>query len=245
MPNAYDNLLHERWNMDKIIGRFDRVTPICSPGKCYGYQNIAFGLIQPAIEAIQNKSYAQLLQHRIFSPLKMDNASVGLSAFKANSTRAKPHVLLKVKKLANKRKRYTWGTAKATKDFYKVAPAAGVNASITDLGKWLIANLGHNPEVLSPLVLSELTTKRIKTTRELRKRHWRKLLKSTHYGYGWRIYQLQDFPIIFHSGWVEGFRANVGYAPDLGIGFAVLLNAESNAINKISSEFWRQAQKVI
>ena len=47
MPNAYDNLLHENWSMDKIIGRFDRVTPICQPAKCYGYQNIAYGFLQP------------------------------------------------------------------------------------------------------------------------------------------------------------------------------------------------------
>jgi len=251
MPNAYDNLLHENWSMDKIIRRFDRVQPICKPAACYGYQNIAYGFLQPAIEASQAKSYASLLQERVFSPLKMTNASVGYELFVQQENSAKPHILRKRINTGKKDrqgkeiKQYIWRTVKVKNDFYKVAPAAGINASITDLAKWLIANLGHNPEVLSPQLLTELTTPRIRTKKDLRRRFWREYLTDAHYGYGWRIYQFKDYPIIYHSGWVAGFRADIGYSPDLDIGFAVLINAESNAINKISSQFWSQAGSLL
>ncbi len=33
MPKPYDNLLHENWSMDKIIGRFDKLTPDLPTGK--------------------------------------------------------------------------------------------------------------------------------------------------------------------------------------------------------------------
>lgn len=250
MPNAYDNLLHENWSMDKIIGRFDRVTPICEPAKCYGYQNIAYALLEPAIEASQTKSYSTLLQDRIFSPLKMTNASVGINGFLQEENTAKPHILRKRintgKKDSNGKaiKKYLWRTVKVSPDYYKVAPAAGINASITDLAKWLIANLGHNPKVLSPNLLVELTTPRIRTKKDIRRKFWREHLTDAHYGYGWRIYQFDNYPIIYHSGWVAGFRADIGYSPDLDIGFAILINAESNAINKISSQFWSQAELV-
>jgi beta-lactamase class C len=251
MPNAYDNMLHENWSMEKIIGRFDRVAPICQPAKCYGYQNIAYGFLQPAIEASQAKSYPELLQERIFSPLKMDNASVGIDVFLNNKNTAKPHILRKRVKTGKKDRqgndirKYVWRTVNVEPDYYKVATAAGVNASITDLAKWLIANLGHQPEVLSPALLDELTTPRIKTKKDLRRRYWRNHLTSAHYGYGWRIYQIGDHPIIYHSGWVAGFRADIGYSPDLDLGFALLINAESNVINKISSQFWAKAHKMI
>jgi len=75
MPNAYDNLLHENWSMEKIIRRFDRVQPICRPEKCYGYQNIAYGFLEPAIESSQDKNYSTLLHERVFQPLDMSNAS--------------------------------------------------------------------------------------------------------------------------------------------------------------------------
>ena len=249
MPNAYDNLLHENWSMDKIIGRFDRITPICQPEKCYGYQNIAYGLLQPAIEASQEKSYSSLLTERVLSPLKMNNSSIGFEAFQQQKNAAKPHVLRKTV-LTNKRdkqgkrqKKYIWRTVNVEPDFYKVAPSAGVNSSIADLAQWLIANLGYKPDVLSPELISEVTTPRIKTKKDLRRKYWREHLTDAHYGYGWRIYQLEEQKIIYHSGWVEGFRADIGYSPKLGIGFAILINAEANVINQISSKFWSQAYK--
>ena len=249
MPNAYDNLLHENWSMDKITRRFDRVDPICKPDKCYGYQNVAFSFLQPAIEASQSKSYPILLQERIFTPLKMHNASVGIEVFRTDANTAKPHVLRKRIKSGKKDKygddlsRFIWRTVKVAPDFYKVAPAAGVNASITDLAKWLIANLGHKPEVLSKSLIREVTKERIKTKKALRRKIWRDYLTDAHYGYGWRIYRFNDNPIIYHSGWVAGFVAEVGYSPELDLGFAMLINAESNVISKVSSRFWAEAHK--
>jgi beta-lactamase class C len=249
IPNAYDNLLHEDWSMDKIIGRFNRINPICQPEKCYGYQNIIYGLLQPAIEVSQNKRYSTLLEERIFKPLKMKDSSVGIEGFTQQLNTAKPHVLRnasltgKTDEHGNKVKQYTWRKVKVEPDFYNVAPAAGINSSINDLAQWLIANLGHNPKVLSPALINEVTTPRIKTKRDLRRRFWRDYLTDAHYGYGWRIYQLEDTEVIYHSGWVEGFRADIGYSPHSGIGFAILFNAESNAINQISSRFWSQTHK--
>lgn len=247
MPNAYDNLLHENWSMEKIIGRFNRIKPICKPEICYGYQNVAFAFLQPAIEKSQSKSYASLLNERLFSPLNMQNASVGIDVFLQGSNTAKPHVLRKKSKTGKKDKqgnalyKYNWRTVKVKPDYYKVETAAGVNASITDLAKWLIANMGHKPDILSPKLINEVTTTRIKTKKELRRKYWREHLTNAHYGYGWRIYEFKNHPIIYHSGWVAGFVAEVGYAPHLDMGFAVLINAETNVMSKISSDFWSQA----
>lgn len=245
MPNAYDNLLHENWSMEKVISRFDRVTPICKPEQCYGYQNIAYGFLQFAIENSQSKSYASLLQERIFTPLKMTHASVGFQAFINSKNTAKPHVLIKSTKTKKKdsKGRYirknNWHPVKVKPDYYKVAPAAGINASITDLAKWVSANMGNNPKVLTPSLINELTTPRIRTKKDISRRHWKESLKDAHYGYGWRIYQFETSPIIYHSGWVKGFRADIGYSPEHQIGFAMLMNAESNLINELSHEFWK------
>ena len=251
MPNAYDNLLHENWSMEKIIGRFDRIKPICRPALCYGYQNVAFSFIQNAIEASQPKNYQVLLQDRVFKPLKMERASLGIDVFRQGDNTAQPHLLLKRTKSGKKNSKgqpiyhYDWRQSKVTPDFYKVPPAAGVNASISDLAKWLIANMGHKPKVLPPQLLKELTTQRIKTKKDLRRKYWRQHLTNAHYGYGWRIYEFEHKPIIYHSGWVAGFVAEVGYSPYLDMGFALLLNAESNAISKISSKFWLDAHRLI
>lgn len=44
MPNSYDNIINANGKLEKIIPKFSKLTPMCTPGKCYSYQNIAFHL---------------------------------------------------------------------------------------------------------------------------------------------------------------------------------------------------------
>ena len=232
-PNSYDNLINANVKMPKIISKFDELTPMCSPGVCYGYQNVAFSFIQTAIETQTHQDYAELLQRRIFTPLKMGTASVGYDAFQNTKNRAEPHVKTKS----------GFKKVKVKPNYYQLAPAAGVNASISDMSKWLMANLGQNPSVISESVLKDVTTPGIKTTRELRRRDWRAYLDSAHYGKGWRVYEFEGRPLIYHAGWVAGYVAEISYSPELNIGMAMLLNGESRVIAKLSSQYWRDVFK--
>ena len=63
------------------------------------------------------------------------------------------------------------------------------------------------------------------------------LLTDAHYGLGWRVYQLGDRQIAYHSGWVSGYRADIAYSPSDGLGITVLLNAESSSINRLTTQF--------
>ncbi|MCG9730775.1 beta-lactamase family protein [Shewanella sp. Isolate13] len=233
MPNSYDNLINANVDMTKIVSKFDELTPICQPGVCYGYQNIAFSFIQEAIEKESSFTYANFIQKRIFYPLSMSTASVGFDAFLNTSNRAEPHVKTKS----------GYKQVKVKPNYYQLAPAAGVNASINDLSKWLMANLGQNPEVISANIIEDLTTPGVKTTKELRRRDWRPYLDSAYYGKGWRVYEFNGHPLIYHAGWVAGYVAEVSYSPELNIGMAMLLNGESRVIAKLSAEFWRDAFK--
>ncbi|WP_192022731.1 serine hydrolase domain-containing protein [Shewanella sp. WPAGA9] len=231
MPNSYDNLINANVKMDKIINKFSELTPMCSPGVCYGYQNVAFSFIETAIEQQSGMAYEDLLQQKIFSPLDMNTATVGYDAFMARENRAEPHVKTKS------------GFRKVTvkPNYYKLPSAAGVNASINDISKWLIANLGENPGVISNSVIRDVTTPGVRTTKELRRRDWRAHLDNAHYGKGWRVYEFEGRPLIYHAGWVAGYVAEISYSPELNIGMAMLLNGESRVIAKLSSTFWKNA----
>jgi beta-lactamase class C len=232
VPNAYDNLLNAGRSLDEILPQFERVEPICAPGDCYTYQNVLFSLVEPAIEASTGRAYRDLLRERLFEPLQMDQASVGLADFRSEANRAAPHV---------KVTRNRWVPVTVNENYYRVAPAAGVNASALDLGQWLIAQLGHRPDVVRPELVQTLTRKRVRTTRELRRKGWRDFLSDAHYGLGWRIYTVDGQDLITHSGWVRGFVAQIAYSPRHDVGLALLLNAESGAINDLSLLFWQQS----
>jgi len=172
------------------------------------------------------------MAQKICQPLDMRNASVGYEAFVNNPNHAKPHVLIRDG---------TWKTVPVLPNYYRVAPAAGVNASALDMGKWLMAQLGSHPEVITPELVDTLTRPRVETTREVHRRHWKNLLTDAHYGLGWRIYQIGAHQIAYHSGWVSGYRADVAWSQEYGLGFAILLNAETNTINELTTTFWEMA----
>ncbi len=227
-PNAYDNMIEDGWGLPKILPRFIRLSPVCAPGACYGYQNIAFSLVKPIVESTSENSFETLIEQRILSPLGMKNASIGLDGYLAKTDRAEPHV----------NTRRGWYKTKVKPNYYRLSPAAGVNASISDMVKWVEGYLGWYPEVLSPGVIDLVTEKRIRTRRELYKRQWRPYLEDAHYGLGWRIYDFGDHEIVMHAGGVAGFRSIVSFSKEFGIGFVILMNAESRVIDDLTAQFW-------
>lgn len=228
LPNSYDNMLEDGWGLDKIIPRFKKLKPVCKPGNCYGYQNIIFSFIEPVIEKSTGRPFDELMEERLFEPLGMDRSSVGLEGFLSEPNRAEPHVYT----------RSGWYRVTVKPDYYNVSPAAGVNASVEDVAKWVRAQMGHNADVLDSSLLETVTAKRVKTRREMNKRIWRPYLEEAHYGYGWRIYTIGDEEIVMHGGGVSGFRSLIGYSKERGVGLVMLMNAETRSIDQLGAEFW-------
>lgn len=228
MPNAYDNLIEANVKPQLILPQFKKIDPLCAPGRCYGYQNVLFSLIEPIMQQTTGKTYAELMQDNIFTPLQLPTASVGLDGFFSTENRAMPHV----------RARGRWHSTKVAESYYRFAPAAGVNASAVDLGYWLIAQLGHNPAVFSDNLLAQITSKRVKTRRDLRRKDWRRYLTDAHYALGWRVYQFGQDELIYHGGWVKGYRAEIAYSKEHQLGLVMLINAESNVMNEMGTYFW-------
>jgi len=231
IAHAYDNLIEEGVPVSEIRKRLADLTFICVPGDCYSYQNSVFSLIQPVVETVSVSSYADLMSARIFKPLDMYTASVGFEAFMANPNRAEPHVWRNGK----------WQSVPVLPNYYRVAPAAGVNASILDMGKWLMAQLGANPQVISQEIIDTVSAPRVRTPRDLHRKEWDRIMTDAYYGLGWRVYQLGNEQIAYHSGWVSGYRADVAWSAAHDIGVVVLMNVEGSSINALTAHFWELA----
>lgn len=217
--HTFTNLLDADEELGDIYDRLKKVGLIAPVGSIYSYQNIIYSLIAEIVRSATGKDYNQLVMERIFLPLGMFDASLGKETFAICSNCASPHI----------RKGFGWTTTEVKPGYYNVPPAAGVNASILDMARWLRAMMGGTPEIIPIDVLQQITTPIIKTPKEKRKFRWRDHLNEAHYGLGWRIYDYGDATIVYHGGWVEGFRAEIGFMPDKKIGIAVLLNCETLA----------------
>jgi beta-lactamase class C len=235
VPHAYDNLIEDGVPLDRIEKRFSELQYICEPGACYSYQNILFSLIGPVIEKTTSQSYEQAMEERIFRPLQMQTASIGYEPFINSPNHALPHVKV----------RGQWKTVSVKPNYYAVAPAAGVNASAADMGKWLAAQMGGVPAIIDPAMVEKLIRPRVETEGDTHRKFWRDVVSEAYYGLGWRIYRVGGYDIAYHSGWVSGYRADLAWSQAHDIGIAVLMNAEDSSINEITTSFWKLALEQI
>ncbi|GGD78953.1 serine hydrolase domain-containing protein [Lacimicrobium alkaliphilum] len=231
MPNAYDNLIEANYSVKRVLNELAGLQPICKPGQCYTYQNALFGVISESLSQGAQQNYGQLLTQHLLLPLNMKRTSIGRQSLISDDNWAQPHVLIG---------RGKWRKVKVREDYYRFAPAAGINTSIKDMTQWLRLMLGDYPHILSDYAIEELITPRVRTSRELYRRHWREHLKDAHYGLGWRIYDFDGQRLAHHGGWVKGYRADISFSPEHGVGLILLMNAESNLVNEIIVNFWQQ-----
>ncbi|MEM7704672.1 MAG: serine hydrolase domain-containing protein [Pseudomonadota bacterium] len=217
-PNAYDNLLEASRKPEDIVPRFAQVEPLCPAADCYGYQNVGFNLIAEAIEKTTGVAYEEQVVHRLLRPLAMEDAGFGRSHLSSDENWARPH---------RGRGRFL-RQSKVNDNYYRVPAAAGLNASTSDLCRWLKTQLGESPEVVSPQVLEILRTPQVFTRAEMYRGKWRRTrLRSAHYGLGWRIYDYAGQQVVFHAGSVSGYGAVVAVLPDQQVGLAAVWNSES------------------
>jgi beta-lactamase class C len=215
--HTFTNLLDEDVPYNDIVRLLADVPAISDPGKVYSYQNVVFSLIGDIIKNRTGKCYNSLIVEEIFEPLKMGDASTDYFSLVTGSNIALPHTASG----NTYRKRNNSGR------YYSVSPASGINMSISDMSKWLEALLGSNPDIIKPEILDEIFRPYIRTYIKYKySRHW-KGLGNLYYGLGWRIFECQGKQIVYHGGYVNGYRAEVALLPSEGIGIAVFLNSSS------------------
>lgn len=215
--NAYDNLMEDNGRYPELVRKLDEVEPICPPGDCYSYQNVAFSLIGDVVYAETGDFYYHQVEKRLFLPLGMRTATYGREALEASKSWARPHWL----------DRGRWVPFQPREAYYRLAPAAGVNASLDDLEKWLIAQMGGDPQMLSPHLLHVLHTPLVETPSERWATPWRRArLRNAQYALAWRVYDYAGHRLIFHAGAVQGYRAMISFFPDLHVGMVILWNCD-------------------
>lgn len=226
MPHAYSNMLDSGVAYEKIQEKFREIPTVCPPGRCYGYQNVVFSLVSDVVEVSEHESYAQYVQERIFAPLGMGTASVGLEGYTQAENASSAHQF----------GGETWRLAPTNPAYYSVGPAAGVNASVEDMMIWAQANLAAFPIVLPAEVLAEQQTPVVETPRGSYFNRWPRLDKAW-YGLGWRIFDYAGVRVIHHGGGVRGFRSELVLVPSLDIAMVVLFNGETALANDVVPHF--------
>ncbi len=226
--HTYSNLLNSGLYYEQIFMKLKNVRPIHAPGTVYDYQNVIYSFIGDVVHAATGKSYTRLLNERIFNPAGMSDASATFNgAIEANNIAA-PHWYFKNKGYA---------PIDISRNYYEVIPAAGVNASIYDMANWLQVLLGNRPNVATEEQLDLVFKPQIGvSTREMR--DWNGQLSQAWYALGWRVLHVGDRNVVYHGGFVNGFRAEIAFDRKEKIGIVVLSNAVSSFIGDSMPRFF-------
>lgn len=213
--HAYTNMVEEGISLDTMLVWLKDIPMATKVGQGYSYQNVAFSIIGEVIESGTGKSYDVQMKERVFVPLNMKTASIDYVSIMKNSNVAKPHQMVRGK----------WKPVQITDTYYNVAPAGGVNASISDMANWMIALLGNRPDVITQTTLKQLYTPLVKAPSKNRNYGRMHRLSSSFYGLGWRVLHYPTDTLIYHGGYVNGYRSEVAVNPKEKIAVCILANA--------------------
>ena len=225
--HTYTNLIEEGLPISNILNRLPEVKLIGDPGEIYSYQNVAYSAIGEVIHCATDLSYETLMEERVFKPLGMHHASLSYDRIMKENAIAMPH----------QRFKKVWRPVPISENYYNASPAGGINASVSDMAKWMLALLGNREDVISRNTLSELRQPIVKT--RLKNWRFRKLpgYESAYYGLGWRILHYNSDTLIYHGGYVNGYRSEVAFSPRDRIGICILMNAPTAFASQCIPQF--------
>jgi beta-lactamase class C len=225
--HSYTNYIEDGKSLEEMIPELSKVDLIGSTGSVYSYQNLAFSIIDPIIETSAGMDYETTLEEKMFKPLNMKNSSASYEGILSNPDIAYPHHYYKGK----------LRKSRITKKYYNAAPAGGINASIWDMANFLIAINGQKPWVIQQPTLDELFKPQVNTYIKYQYfGGWPRMRKS-YYGLGFRILDYGNKKVVYHGGYVNGYKTGMAILPEENIGICILTNYSGNLANRGIRDF--------
>jgi beta-lactamase class C len=222
--NAWDDRLEAGQDPRAIRLGLETLPPYCPPSTCHQYQNIAFDAATEVVEGVAGRPYGEVVRARLFAPLGMASASTDRAGLERSPSWARPHRLARTPTTVND-------------VYYRVPAAGGVNASISDLARWMMAQMGATPAVLSPTALDTMHAPRVPTPPRGRRGAADRALADAAYGLGWRSFTYAGRRVVGHRGTVDGYGALVLFDPADRSGVVMLWNSNRHRAARLQLEF--------
>lgn len=176
------------------------------------YNNVMYSLAGQIIEYVDGRTWDDFVKERLFAPLGMTSSTTSITQLKETDNLAYPHQFIDGKVVPIQRR--NWDNA---------GPAAGVNASVNDMNKWLLMQLGTAGEyngktIVSPEQMNEIHRPQTVSSRG------RGTSSQNSYGLGWYIMDYKGTRVLTHGGATDGFNTALYIMPDLDLGVVVFGN---------------------
>jgi len=186
------------------------------------YNNVMYSLAGQIIEHVDGRTWDEFLIQRLFTPLEMTSASTSILQLKSTDNQAYPHQEIDGKIIPIQRR--NWDNA---------GPAGGVNASVNDLIKWMLMQLGTSGSYNGKTIISEKQMNEIHKP-QMAQRPSNAMAAQSSYGLGWNITDYKGKRVITHGGATDGFNTSMYLMPELELGIIVVGNTFNSLGNAVA-----------
>ncbi|MBN8577087.1 MAG: beta-lactamase family protein [Cytophagales bacterium] len=226
--HAFTNMVEEHLSLDTLLTNLKTVKLVAPPGQVYSYQNVGYSLIEKVVSAATQQDFETALKDRVFQPLGMHNSSASYQAIVNNPNVAKPHHF----------NRKEWVPVPISDTYYNVQAAGGVNASIADMALWLKALMQGNL-LMTDSVLAQIFEPQVKAISKNRNFYRWQRPRASYYALGWRVIQFPNQTLLYHGGYVNGYRSEVAIDQKNKIAICVLTNSAGQLADVAVPEFFK------
>jgi CubicO group peptidase (beta-lactamase class C family) len=195
----------EEWEY-KVLQSIPKTLFESNPGERFSYSNIGYGILGVALSRTAQQPLIEMIEERIFKPLHMSNSFFVVPKHKlenlAQGMGGGPFGDRELDLEGPKNEHRGRG--------YKV-PNGGLYSTPTDLGKFLISNMGYT-NILEKKYLESM--------------HTRQTPEASYHGYGlgFEIYQDPSMTIAGHSGGMWGYSSCFAFEKQCQYGVILLRN---------------------
>jgi CubicO group peptidase (beta-lactamase class C family) len=212
------------YNRRQIAERLRYIPLVKSFRSAYAYDNVLYLIAGELIETVSGETWEQFIASHILAKIGMNDSKVRHSDAAAGGNVAATHARID-------------GTVRPIEPFTSdnTNPAGGINASATDMAKWLIVQLDSGRVAGGTRLFSPRTTVQLwslvtpipmgNPPPELA------ALRANFNGYalGFGVRDYRGYKLVEHTGGLPGYVSKVAMIPELKLGVAILTNQESGA----------------
>ena len=205
----------------QLIHNLRYLKPVSSFRSKYDYDNLLYIVAGDIVTRVSKMPFEDFVENRIMKPLEMKKSAVSWYRLKDKSNIIDGHAPIDDRSLV------TVGLS-----FTELAnPAGGIYSNITDMSKWVIAQINEGKYGDQP--------GKSLFSKEVHQEMWspQTIIKSsspynTHfssYGLGWFLSDVNGYFQASHTGGLAGIVTQVTILPELKLGIIVLTNQQSGA----------------
>ena len=214
------------YGSDEILRRVRYLKPTWSVRTRFGYQNIMYLAAGQAASHAAGKSWSDLVQERIFSPLGMTESNTSTRALAGRSNVATPHT-----EIDDTLRTVPWHNIDA------IGPAGSINSSVSDMIKWVRFQLAEGKvggkSLVSASALGETHQAQMVIPVSADARAVNPYTHLSSYGMGWFLSDYRGRQLDQHGGNIDGMSAMVAIMPEEKIGLVILTNANGSPVPTI------------